>query len=56
MQSIVIEDRRKRPREERVVACAWCKGFAHWEWHLRRYVHDEKPVTEHEVLPYEVTR
>lgn len=46
-------DRRARPR---VMACGWCKGFVHEEWvsDMQIYVHDEKPVTAHEVLPYPV--
>jgi hypothetical protein len=44
--------------ERRVVACGWCKGFVHAEWRsgMSRYVHDEQPTTEHEVLPYQVGR
>lgn len=37
-----------------IMACGWCKGFVHEEWvsDMQRYVHDEKPITDHEVLPY----
>jgi len=38
-----------------VMRCGWCKGFVHSEivsGDMTRYVHDEKPRTEHEVLPY----
>ncbi len=40
----------------RVMACGWCKGFIHEEWRsgMSRYVHDEEPLTDHEVLPYRV--
>lgn len=43
-------------QERRVMACGWCKGFVHEEWvsDMQRYVHDEKPTTDHEVLPYQV--
>lgn len=36
------------------MACGWCKGFIHEEWisGMQLYVHDEPPVTDHEVLPY----
>lgn len=36
--------------------CGWCKGFVHEERvsDMQRYVHDEKPATDHEVLPYRV--
>lgn len=40
------------------MACGWCKGFIHEEWMdgMSRYVHDQTPVTAHEVLPYRVGR
>lgn len=36
--------------------CGWCKGFVHEERvsDMQRYVHDERPATDHEVLPYRV--
>lgn len=39
-----------------VIACGWCKGFVHEEWvnDMQIYVHDERPVTNHEVLPYKI--
>jgi len=39
------------------MACGWCKGFIHEERvsSMRRYVHDEEPLTRHEILPYRVT-
>ena len=41
-------------RAQRIMRCGWCKGFIHDEWigDMLRYVHDERPRTEHEVLPY----
>lgn len=41
-----------------IYACGWCKGFIHEETvsNMQRYVHDEEPVTKHEVLPYRVDR
>ena len=49
---------RRRVLGERpqVIACGWCKGFVHEEWvsDMQRYVHDERPATDHEVLPYRV--
>ena len=52
MQAIEQPKTRKQPQ----MACGWCKGFIHEEWvsAMRRYVHDEKPTTNHEVLPYRV--
>lgn len=49
--------RARRIEEERAIyACGWCKGFVHIERvsDMQRYVHDEKPATDHEVLPYRV--
>lgn len=36
--------------------CGWCKGFIHMEVisAMQRWVHDDKPTTSHEVLPYRV--
>lgn len=43
--------------EQEQWACGWCKGFVHEELvsDMRRYVHDEPPLTEHEVLPYPIS-
>jgi predicted DNA-binding ribbon-helix-helix protein len=41
-----------------LMACGWCKGFIHEELMggMSRYVHDDEPVTRHEVLPFRVGR
>lgn len=58
MEAIVDRPRHKRREQDRprVLACGWCKGFVHEEWVMgtKTYVHDERPVTSHEVLPYRV--
>lgn len=53
-------ERRRVPRFGKetwaVWRCGWCKGFVHEERvsDMQRYVHDERPATTHEVLPYRV--
>lgn len=49
----------ERPRRVfELWACGWCKGFVHEEKvsKMSRYVHDEPPITNHEVLPFRVKR
>lgn len=45
---------KRRGYVDPVMRCGWCKGFVHEERvsDMQLYVHDEKPVTPHEVLPY----
>lgn len=60
MNTATIERRRvprvARHEEWAVWRCGWCKGFIHEERvsDMQRYVHDERPATDHEVLPYRV--
>jgi hypothetical protein len=57
MEALIERARTRRHDIERAVyACGWCKGFVHEERvsDMARYVHDEKPLTPHEVLPYRV--
>lgn len=46
---------RKRRRKEGDWRCGWCKGFIkqHVSGTTWRWVHEETPVTPHEVLPYQ---
>jgi hypothetical protein len=60
MELTAAEIRRRigaRPARELLRAvwrCGWCKGFVHQEYvsDMTLFVHDERPVTRHEVLPY----
>lgn len=59
----LIERRTHRRRDLRqadrpkIMACGWCKGFVHEARvsDMIRYIHDERPITDHEVLPYRVS-
>ena len=47
----------KRRAARAVWTCAWCRGFIHevLQAGVKRWVHDETPATDHEVLPYMVS-
>ena len=49
-----VPSRWRKPWARAVMRCGWCKGFIHEELqsNMQRYVHDERPRTDHEVLPY----
>lgn len=63
MNALDIKPERRQLREPRQrpvdlpMACGWCKGFIHEEIvsTMRRWVHDEAPATNHEVLPFRFT-
>lgn len=57
-EKIAAPRRRRIDEREAVYACGWCKAFVHWENRggMFRMVHDERPATEHEVLPYRIGR